>query len=61
LLDSGHEDVHMTTQEMQKLAAWIDLCVPFCGDYTEAHAWSAEEQAKYQHFMTKRAHFADAP
>jgi hypothetical protein len=61
LLDSGHEDVHMTTQEMQKLAAWIDLCVPFCGDYTEAHAWSAEEQAKYQHFMTKRAHFSDEP
>jgi hypothetical protein len=30
LLDAGHEDVLLTTEEMHKLAAWIDLSVPFC-------------------------------
>jgi hypothetical protein len=28
---------------MDKLAAWIDLVIPFCGDYVEANAWSEGE------------------
>jgi hypothetical protein len=35
LLESGHEDVRMTRQEMDKLCCWIDLALPHCGEWTE--------------------------
>ncbi|HUT12380.1 MAG TPA: hypothetical protein VMY42_17915 [Thermoguttaceae bacterium] len=54
LLEEGHEDVRLTREEMDKLACWIDLLVPYCGDYTEAHAWSQKEQEQYAHFAAKR-------
>jgi hypothetical protein len=28
--------------------------VPYCGDYTEANAWTDEERKKYDHFLRKR-------
>ena len=54
LLKAGHEEVQLSQEEMDKLCAWIDLGVPFCGDYTEAHAWNADEIAKYDRYWTKR-------
>jgi len=41
------------------LACWIDLLVPYCGDYTEANAWTKEELSKYNHFMKKRKHMEE--
>jgi cytochrome c553 len=41
--DEGHHDVKLSREEMDKLAAWIDLVIPFCGDYVEAAAWSEGE------------------
>jgi hypothetical protein len=43
MLDEGHHDVKLSREEMDKLAAWIDLVIPFCGDYVEANAWSEAE------------------
>lgn len=54
LLRAGHYNVQLTPEEMEKLACWIDLQVPFCGDYEEANLWNAEDRAKYQHFLDKR-------
>ncbi len=54
MLQEGHHDVELTQEEMDKLAAWIDLAVPYAGDYTEANAWSDEEMDKYNHFLEKR-------
>jgi len=54
MLEEGHHDVELSREEMEKLACWIDLLVPYCGDYTEAHAWSDAEVAKYDHFLQKR-------
>ena len=59
LLDKGHEKVALTREELEKLAAWIDLGVPFCGDYTEANAWNPDEVAKYQRYSDKRKRFGD--
>jgi hypothetical protein len=59
LLEKGHEDVRLSREEMDKFAAWIDLGVPFCGDYTEAHAWTAEEVAKHEHYWAKRQRLAE--
>lgn len=55
LLDSGHHGVKLTREESDKLAAWIDLLVPFCGDYREGNAWSPREMAFYNYYETKRA------
>lgn len=54
LLESGHGNVKLTNAEMDKIAAWIDLLVPYCGDYTEANAWSEAEKKMYAHFLAKR-------
>jgi hypothetical protein len=54
LLERGHKDVTLTREELDKIAAWIDLLVPYCGDYMEANAWTPEELAKYEHFAAKR-------
>lgn len=55
LLEQGHNGVRLSREEWDKIACWIDLLVPYCGDYLEANAWSDEEQARYNHFMAKRA------
>jgi hypothetical protein len=59
MLAAGHEGVTLTQEEIAKLMAWIDLGVPFCGDYREAHAWSDEEVARYEHFLSKRRRLAE--
>ena len=33
----------LSREELDKLCAWIDLAIPFCGDYVEANAWNAGE------------------
>ena len=54
MLEHGHEGVKLSREEIDKLACWIDLLVPYCGDYTEANAWMQKEMSKYKHFMKKR-------
>ena len=54
LLEEGHRGVSLNREETEKLACWIDLVVPYCGDYFEANAWLPVERARYDHFLTKR-------
>ncbi|MGD0092134.1 MAG: discoidin domain-containing protein, partial [Planctomycetota bacterium] len=54
LFEKGHYDVKLTREETDKLAAWIDLLVPFCGDYKEANTWSQAELEKYDRYYRKR-------
>jgi hypothetical protein len=35
LLDAGHYDVHLTTDEMRRVKLWTDLNCPLWGDYQE--------------------------
>jgi hypothetical protein len=55
LLAAGHYDVALSPEEQAAITTWIDLAVPFCGDYTEAAIWTEEEQAYYARFLRKRA------
>ena len=41
--DGGRGRPKLSREEIDKLCAWIDLVIPFCGDYVEAHAWSGGE------------------
>jgi hypothetical protein len=54
LLDDGHHDVKLNPTEWFKLAAWIDLLVPFSGDYREGGAWDENDHARYNYYETKR-------
>ncbi len=35
LLEGGHYEVTLTTEEMDKIKCWIDLAVPYAGEWTE--------------------------
>ena len=54
MLEKGHEKTKLSREELAKIACWIDLLVPYCGDYREANAWSEAEKRKYDHFENKR-------
>lgn len=53
-LAEGHYGVRLIAEELETIACWIDLQVPFCGDYEEANTWDDADQAKYLHFKEKR-------
>ena len=53
MLDKGHCKT-LTPENAARLALWVDLGVPFCGDYTEANAWDEKERAKYEKYKAKR-------
>ena len=38
-LEPEHYQVSLSPEEKEKVACWIDLCVPFCGSYMEANHW----------------------
>jgi hypothetical protein len=60
LLRGGHEDVTLTRQELETIACWIDLLVPFCGDYREANAWSQGDLDLYARAEAKRRQLQEA-
>lgn len=54
MLEEGHYEVELTDEDYHKLFAWIDLLVPFSGDYREGNAWSEEEMQFYDYYENKR-------
>jgi hypothetical protein len=54
LLEKGHKQVKLSREELEKLACWIDLLVPYCGAYIEANAWTETEMKTYERFAEKR-------
>ena len=52
MLEEGHNGVRLAPEELERIATWIDLLVPYCGDYTEAMAEGG--LPKYQRFLDKR-------
>ncbi len=57
LLEKGHYDVRLTREDYEKFACWIDLLVPFCGDYPESNIWTPQEMEKYKRYEEKRRQF----
>jgi len=54
MLREGHNRVRLSREELDKIACWIDLLVPYCGEYMEANAWGEAGEEKYLHFQKKR-------
>ena len=57
-LEPTHYGVQVSEAEKRLVAAWIDLCVPFCGSYTEANQWNDEQKKTYEYFEKKRLRLA---
>jgi hypothetical protein len=58
-LEPSHHDVQLSEAEKRRIACWIDLCVPFCGSYTDANQWDPQVTATYLYFEAKRARLAE--
>lgn len=54
MLREGHEGVELSDESYHKLAAWMDLLVPFSGTYREGHAWDSNDMKKYGYYEEKR-------
>lgn len=52
--DAPHNDVKLSREELDKLACWIDLLIPFCGDYIEANAWDEFDMKKFAYYEQKK-------
>ncbi|MBF0198905.1 MAG: hypothetical protein HQL32_14405 [Planctomycetes bacterium] len=53
-LRKGHKKVKISEDELAIISAWIDLNVPFIGDYDEMHNWTEEEVSKYNTKLAMR-------
>ncbi|MDO4582754.1 MAG: hypothetical protein Q4D62_01505 [Planctomycetia bacterium] len=58
-LEPTHYEVQVSEQEKKTVACWIDLGVPFCGAYPEAHLWNEEQKAAYDFAQQKRLLYAE--
>ena len=54
MLQAGHEEVILSTEEMDKLCCWIDLAVPYCGDYAESNLWTDRNTHDYNRQLAER-------
>jgi hypothetical protein len=55
MLDAGHENVELSVEEMDKLACWLDLAVPYCGQYDESNIWTEQNILTYAGQLEERA------
>ncbi len=53
MLRSGHGNTAISVPEIDKLSAWIDLYVPYCGDYYESNTWTEKEAEFYKYYEDK--------
>ena len=62
MLDSGHNKVKLSPDEMQRLIAWIDLGIPCLGDYTtptnhyhrkKRRHWKTEETENIRQYLER--------
>ncbi len=54
-----HKDVKIDEKSLKMLAMWIDLLVPYCGNYLEANRWTRGERAYYEYYLAQRVRNAE--
>lgn len=57
-LEKGHGGVKLSAEEIDVFKLWLDLLVPFIGEYREANNWTKEEMEYYDHYDEKRNEYA---
>lgn len=53
-LEKGHKNLKLSQEELDKIRAWIDLNIPFAGEYDESNLWTDEEKKLYRNRMNER-------
>lgn len=53
-LEKGHQGVKLSGEELDKIRAWIDLNIPFAGEYDESNIWDASERKLYDERIAER-------
>ena len=53
-LKNGHGNTVITPHEINTIAMWIDILVPYVGDYEEANNWTQEKLELWQYHKGKR-------
>lgn len=53
-LEKGHGGTTLSREEIATVSIWLDLLVPFIGDYREANNWTQEEHDYYTYYEKKR-------
>jgi hypothetical protein len=48
MLEEGHHNVKISREELDKIAAWMDLNVPFIGEYDEMNNWTDKSKEFYK-------------
>ncbi|MDO5308161.1 MAG: hypothetical protein Q4G03_01490 [Planctomycetia bacterium] len=57
--DDAHRDVKLDPKDLRILAMWIDLLVPYLGDYYEENRWTDGERAYYYYYLQQRERNAE--
>ncbi len=55
MIEKGHQNVKLSQEEWDKICAWIDLNIPFAGEYDESSLWSDAEKAFYRIRVQERS------
>ena len=55
MLSQRHSGLNLSKEELDKICAWIDLYVPYCGDYLESNTWTPKERKFYDYYAEKAA------
>lgn len=53
-MENGHGGTKVSKEEIHHVALWLDLLVPFVGDYRESNTWSPKQHAYYDYYDNKR-------
>ena len=51
MLNEGHGETELSQKELDIISCWIDLQVPYCGDYKEANIWTEKEMDYYDYYL----------
>ena len=57
--DANHREVKLDAASLRTLAMWIDLLVPYLGDYYALNRWSAGDRAYYRYYLMQRERNAE--
>lgn len=58
-LKTGHGANKLTPKEIEHIALWIDLLVPFISEYRQAGNWTEKEMEYYNYYETKRDKYTE--
>lgn len=53
-LEAGHQNLTIPQEDLDKIRAWIDLNIPFAGEYDESNIWNDDEKKVYRERMEER-------